>query len=1023
MRPFAILFFILFAPTTTVSSAEVVAINDACEKIEKRFYDFLTGGQSLDTNDPDVVAKIKEINDSAKEYWNTMDTTENRTSIWAGLPMAFANTNLQVASFEMTFTFLRLGVMCKAYRTKGGELYDNKKLSNDILNAILWMNENKYKMDGRTHGNWWDWQIGSPLRFIDCIVMMKNEMTEEQYKKCVATLRIHVGEGKPAPGDANAMWNMFIRLMIGTLSKDDAYLKRVMDGMDSVWFKYSTAGDGFYADGSYLMHGTHPYTGSYGASAIECAAKLAYLVNGTRYDISQASKNQAIKWIHEAYAPVIYNGLMMDMTRGRSMSRETEGDHSIGHVIIRSMYLFTLIVPESDALPIQELIKYWITAATYRSIYYGKDVTNNNNYVFFISELKQLMNNANVPTADKPVFHKQFPSMTRIVHSMPDFTFGISMHNHIVQNCESIIGENLKGWNMAAGMTYLYNSDMGQFSDNYWATIDPYRLPGTTINQKSETRCHTVNGDSWVGGTSIDGLYGIAGMYLKPSGQTLAAKKSWFMFDDEIVALGSGISSADNIGAETIIENRKLKPDNGNTFTVDGNVLSSFTPAPMLLNPTWAHLSGNDAHSDIGYYFPANSNVQVVRGERSGNWRSINLSPLQSLDRVLKANYLTLYFDHGINPKDAFYSYVILPNKSVEQVKSYSATPDITILENSSEAQGVSEKNLRIIGVNFWNDAAKTVGPITSDRKSSVMTRETDSEIFVSVSDPTKRGGVITIQIGLNASECLAKDENINIVQLSPAILFTVDGAGKNGLPSSLSFKKGKAADVVPATDITLDKEKIEMSMLDTGLTLTATVEPPSASQFVVWSSSDPDIVEILGGILTPKKVGSAVVTAKTFDGSHQALCTIVVASSNVALGKPATENNVPAKHPGDVPYPARYAVDGIDNFINRWAANRNGSEDWLQIDLQQHYDIEGVKISWTNVYGKRFLLQISDDPASGNWTTIDTEKNGQEGHQTIKFDQTHNARYFRVYIASAHDRSYPQYGTSIQEIEIYGKE
>jgi len=1022
MRHFAILFFILFATTNTAPSAWSAAGSDTFETIEKRFFEFLTGGPTIDTSDPDVMAKIKEINDTAKTYWETMDKRENRTYLWSDMPMD-VDASAFDASSELTLVFLRLGVMGKAYRTKGGELYGNKELGDDTLGGILWMIEHRYRIDGQTYGNWWNWQIGAPLRLINCVVLMRDRMTEEQRQKCVDIMRVYVPESAPRPGYGNAMWNMFIRLMIGTLGKDDAYVRKVIDGMDSVWFNYTTARDGFHPDGSYIMHGAHPYTGSYGVSAIECAAKLAYLVNGTKYDISQASKSMAVRWLNNAFAPVIYNGLMMDMTRGRSMSRESEGDHMIGHVVVRSMYLFTLIVPESDARPIQELVKYWITAATHRCIYYGRDVLNNNNYVFFIDRLKRLMNNTDVRVAEKPVFHKQFPAMTRIVHSMPDFTFGISMYNHIVQNFTSINGENPRGWNMAAGMTYLYNGDMGQFSDDFWSTIDPYRLPGTTVHQNSETRVHTINGDSWVGGTSIDDLYGIAGMYLKPIGQTLGARKSWFMFDNEIVALGSGINSSDNTIVETIIENRKLKPDNSNTFTVDGNVVSASTPASVLSNPTWAHLSGNDANSDIGYYFPADSNVQFLRGERSGNWRSINLNTFLASDRVLKANYLTLFFDHGANPSGASYSYVILPNKSVEQVKHYSANPDVIILENSSEAQGVHEKNLRITGVNFWNDAVKTVGPITSNRRASVMIRETDTEVFVSVSDPTQRDGVITIQIGLNALEYLAKDENINIVQLSPAILFTVDVAGKRGLPSYISFKRGEAADTVPITGITLEKDQFEMSMLDTGMMLTATVEPSTASQFVAWSSSDPSVVEILGGILTPKRAGSAVITATTFDGSRQTSCTVIVTSSNVALGKPATESNVESKPPSDRPFPARYAVDGIDNFINRWAANRLGSEDWLQINLQNNYDIEGVRISWTTAYGKRFQLQISDDPSGGNWTTIYTETNGREGPQTIRFDEVHNARYFRVYIASVEDRSFPQFGTSIQEIEIYGRE
>jgi len=308
----------------------------------------------------------------------------------------------------------------------------------------------------------------------------------------------------------------------------------------------------------------------------------------------------------------------------------------------------------------------------------------------------------------------------------------------------------------------------------------------------------------------------------------------------------------------------------------------------------------------------------------------------------------------------------------------------------------------------------------TSDRKSSVIIKENDTEVYVSVSEPTKRNGIVNIQLDLSATECLTKDNNIKVIQLSP-FLISIDVTGKNGMPSYISFKKGTPIKAVPSTGISLNKSKIEMSMMD-DITFSAEIKPSSSSQFVIWHSSDTAIVEVSSGILTPKKAGSAVITAKTLDRLNEASCKVNVISSNVARGKPVTENNATSKHQSDVSFPARYAVDGIDNFANRWAADRNGSEDWLQIDFQKTYDIEGVKISWTNSFAKKFLLQTSDDPSSGNWTTIYTETDGQGGYQTIRFDKTYKARYFRLYVESNQDKSTPQYGISIQEIDVYGK-
>lgn len=31
-------------------------------------------------------------------------------------------------------------------------------------------------------------------------------------------------------------------------------------------------------------------------------------------------------------------------------------------------------------------------------------------------------------------------------------------------------------------MMYVYNDDEVQFNSSYWPTVDPYRLPGTTVD-------------------------------------------------------------------------------------------------------------------------------------------------------------------------------------------------------------------------------------------------------------------------------------------------------------------------------------------------------------------------------------------------------------------------------------------------------------------------------------------------------------------------------------------------------------
>jgi hyaluronate lyase len=164
------------------------------------------------------------------------------------------------------------------------------------------------------------------------------------------------------------------------------------------------------------------------------------------------------------------------------------------------------------------------------------------------------MNDSSVTPLSELVQNKVFAGMDRIVHLRPGFGFGISMSSNRVANYESINGENLKGWHTGNGMTYLYNGDLTQFNKDYWPTVNSLRLPGTTTDGSQGAKNRYLSPKTWVGGSSVNGLYGTAGIELDMDNSTLTGKKSWFMFDNKIVALGAGITANDSRNVETIVE-------------------------------------------------------------------------------------------------------------------------------------------------------------------------------------------------------------------------------------------------------------------------------------------------------------------------------------------------------------------------------------------------------------------------------------------------------------------------------------
>ena len=76
--------------------------------------------------------------------------------------------------------------------------------------------------------------------------------------------------------------------------------------------------------------------------------------------------------------------------------------------------------------------------------------------------------------------------MARATHRRPGWAASISMADRRTTYYETGNGENLRGWHTGSGMLYWWGATYGidQYSDAFWPTVDPYRLPGITASRK-----------------------------------------------------------------------------------------------------------------------------------------------------------------------------------------------------------------------------------------------------------------------------------------------------------------------------------------------------------------------------------------------------------------------------------------------------------------------------------------------------------------------------------------------------------
>jgi hyaluronate lyase len=669
---------------------------------------------------------------TANGYWSSMNTNAGRTNLWSTLPLGSSSANL-------TSTFSRLEQMALAWATPGCSVQGHSDLAAAIAEGMDWMCANVYTPTTAEYANWWDWEIGAPQQFNNALVLLYPALSGLQITNYINSVDHFSPPVRTWMTGANLADKCKVVLIRGIVGRNASKLSSGQTNLSPV-FPYVTTGDGFYTDGSFRQHTTLAYTGTYGNVLLNDIAQLVNLLNGSTWEVTDPNLANVYAWVTNSFAPLIYHGAMMDMVRGRAVSRSGETEINDGNSTITAARQIALFAPPE------------VAAA--------------------------LTNWANSPWL--PPAQYQFPCMDRVVALRPGFGFGLSLSSTRIANYESINGENLHGWFTGDGMTYLYlGTNETQFIGAFWPTVDPYHLPGTTVQTKSRTDAvgeARTTSQNWVGGAQVADTYGLAGMSLAAYGTTLTAKKSWFMFDNEVVCLGAGITCGDSYGVDTTVEDRRLGSAPTNSFTLNGVVYPptigwSTNPA----SASWCALDGVG-----GYFFPGGAtNLQAMIVSNTGSWFQINTNYATNL---LSDNYLKLWFGHGLRPTNATYAYVLLPGMSRTAVSNYAAGPGILVLTNTTTVQAASKPALGIVAANFWADGTNSADLITVNKKASVITLETASGLSVGVADPTQTNtSNLTVTLNRPATTLVSADPGVTVVQLTPQIILSVNLSGSLG--------------------------------------------------------------------------------------------------------------------------------------------------------------------------------------------------------------------------------------------------
>jgi len=567
----------------------------------------------------------------------------------------------------------KLQFLAKAYNKQGTKFYNDQQLLAKIQLALnFWLN-NDFE-----NPNWWYPQIGVPMSLAPTLILMEAELSSEQMALGIKIL----DRAKIGMTGQNKVWQSGNVLMKSLLLRDAETIRKASVAIQEE-MKVSMQ-EGIQSDGSFHQHGPQIQFGNYGLAYVGDMIKWVRILRNTpfRFDETKISilrnylldGQQWITWKNQMDISACGRQLFVDAQQGKARS------------LAGSFRQMETIDPG--------FTKAYQEANQYRNL-----------------------------TGNKHFYRSDFQ-----VQRTPEYYFSVKMCSERVIGAESCNSENIRGYYLGDGASYLYQS--GNEYENIFPFWDWKKIPGTTTQQDDKALpVLTASGyriqNSFVGGVS-DGKSGIAVMDYSRNG--LNAKKSWFIFNNQIVCLGTGIHSSEGLPVTTTVNQSFLK---GETVIKEKSEKTIQSGTSEMLNPRWI------LHDKTGYFFPEGGNIKLETKTVTGSWNRV---ASMYKDEPVEAGIFKLWFDHGVNPVGQTYAYIMIPGATKTKMQQMETKPSLQILKNSPEIQVVVSADGTLGGVVFYKAGKSDLfGGIEASQPCVVMLKKAKSGLEVSVSDPTQK--------------------------------------------------------------------------------------------------------------------------------------------------------------------------------------------------------------------------------------------------------------------------------------------
>jgi len=590
---------------------------------------------------------------------------------------------------------------CSIFYVNGGDSsVDNQKLLNCILKGLQYWYNHDYASN-----NWFDNQIGKQHTLGPLALLLGSSLPDSLKQRIINDLPVSTLNWT----GQNKIWFAEEMIWRGCLQHDAKLIQAASDSITNV-IKISTS-EGIMPDFSFRQHGPQVYNGGYGRSFIQIIIDWSNRLKGLPFEIPKDKLSLFTTFLLNGCQWMNFHNTWDYQVTGRELSRKD----GVGAASLnKSLNLYSNIDSENS-----EKLKA-----------FADHVAGKNNSAC--------------------VGNRYFRYVDYMVHRRGNYFFSIRMNSTRTSRTEAGNNENTQGDYLSDGATTVMTT--GSEFDNIFPCWKWSNIPGTTTPQHKAgpkpKDWGKAGSTSFVGGLST-GDYGVATYDM--DWDSTQVKKSWFLFDNEIVCLAAGISSCSK---EEIATTLNQTIQSGRIQVYDAKNASYYLTA----NSAVETVASRVWHSNVGYCFTEPQQVTVSGKSVTAPWSSIGTSR-----GAETKNIFLLTKSHGIAPKDGSFSYIVVPGIDQDKFMNYN-TKHISIEANTKSFQVVCNELLNLYGAVAYRAGTINLDKalqLQCDNKGLFMVQCTNGIYKIWCADPTQT--LSSIHLTLKAGKKVIYDGNIQL--------------------------------------------------------------------------------------------------------------------------------------------------------------------------------------------------------------------------------------------------------------------